>query len=57
MFYAKCVFVMTEKLKMNKKHISTSQAVHSCDLSARIKAAEWGEEDDYIQYLNEIRKK
>ena len=46
---------MTDLLK-TKKNISTSQAL-PIDLSIRIKAAAWGEEDDYIKYLKDNQKK
>jgi hypothetical protein len=46
---------MTDSLK-TKKNISTSQAL-SIDLSIRIKAAAWGEEDDHIKYLKDNQKK
>ncbi len=52
-------------LKMNanvnaKKEIeslSTSKEAPNIDFSIRSKAAEWGEEDDHIQYLIENGKK
>ncbi len=49
---------MIEKSNPHKKrkHLSTSQAVQPIDLTIRIKAAEWGEEDDHVQYLKEIRE-
>ncbi len=50
-----CVFSMTDSLK-TKKNISTSQAL-PIDLSIRIKAAAWGEEDDYIKYFKDNQKK
>ena len=45
---------MTDSLKLKK--ISTSQEAQSSDLSIRIKAGAWGEEDDHILYLSGIQK-
>jgi hypothetical protein len=46
---------MTDSLK-TKKNITTSQAL-SIDLTIRIKAAAWGEEDDYIKYFKDNQNK
>jgi hypothetical protein len=43
--------------KKKNESLSTSKEVPNIDFSIRSKAAEWGEEDDHIQYLIENRKK
>jgi len=50
---------MIAKVNIKKKNepLSTSKEVPNIDFSIRSKAAEWGEEDDHIQYLIENRKK
>ena len=43
--------------KKKIESFSTSKEVQNIDFSIRSKAAEWGEEDDHIQYLIENEKK
>jgi hypothetical protein len=43
--------------KKIEKSLITPQEVLDIDFLIRSKAAEWGEEDDHVQYLLEIAKK
>ena len=46
------VFKMTDTVKLKTK--PSSQEAQSLDLSIRIKAGTWGEEDDHILYLKNL---